>query len=64
VIKAFLNLCLILFLNTLACLVAFIAAAAVAWAAICSARWIFAGFQNAVKALRARRPRRDVRAPG
>ena len=63
-IKAFLNLCLILFLNTLAFMVAIVAAAAVAWAAICGARWIFAGFQNALMALRARRAERDVRPPG
>jgi hypothetical protein len=51
VIKAFLNLCLILFLDTLAYMVAIVAAAAVAWAAVCGARWIFAGFQKALMAL-------------
>lgn len=63
-IKAFLNLCLIFFFNTLACIVGLVAAVAVAWAAVCAARWIFARFQNAVMALRARRPERDVRARG
>ena len=54
-IKAFLNLCLVLFLDMLAYMVAFVAAAAVAWAAVCGARWIFAALRNSVMALRTRR---------
>ena len=53
-IKSFLNLCLILFLDTLAYMVAIVAAAAVTWAAVCGARWVFAALQNATMALWAR----------
>jgi hypothetical protein len=60
VIKSFLNLCLILFLNTLAYIVAFIAAVVVAWAALCGARWIFAAILNAVVALRARLRKKEM----
>jgi hypothetical protein len=42
VIKSFLNLCLLLLLDMPAYMLAIIAAAAVAWAAVCGARWIFA----------------------
>jgi hypothetical protein len=62
VIKAFLNLCLTLFLNTLACLVAFIAAAAVAWAALWGAKWLLAALHNAVIALRARQRKKETHA--
>jgi hypothetical protein len=62
VIKTFLNLCLIFFLNTLAYMVALIAAAAVAWAAVCGARWIFAAFQNAAIALWARQRKKEMYA--
>jgi len=60
VIKTFLNLCLIFFLNTLAYLVALIAAVAVAWAAVCGARWICAALQNAVMSLRARQRKKEM----
>jgi hypothetical protein len=60
VIKSFLNLCLILFLDMLAYMVAIVAAAAVAWAAICGARWIFAVVQNAVVALWARQRKKGT----
>ena len=59
-IKTFLNLCLIFFLNTLAYLVALIAAVAVAWAAVCGARWICAALQNAVMSLRARQRKKEM----
>jgi hypothetical protein len=36
----------------LAYMVAFTAAAAVAWAAVCGAKWIFAAFRNSVVSLR------------
>ena len=61
-IKSFLNLCLILFLDMLAYMVAIIAAAAVAWAAICGARWIFTVVQNAVVALWARQRKKEMHA--
>ena len=61
-IKTFLNLCLIFFLNTLAYMVALIAAVAVAWAAVGGARWIFAALQNAVVALRARQRKKEMYA--
>ncbi|MGO8736454.1 MAG: hypothetical protein ACLQVM_27090 [Terriglobia bacterium] len=61
-IKAFLNLCLILFLDMLAYMVAIVAAAAVAWAAVCGARWIFAAFRNSVMALRARQRKKEMSA--
>jgi hypothetical protein len=60
VIKSFLNLCLVLFLDTLACMVAFIAAVAVVWAALCGARWVFARLQNAVTALMTRLRRKEM----
>ena len=59
-IKAFLNLCLILFLDTLAYMVAIVAAAAVAWAAFWGARWVLATLQNAVTALKARQRRKEI----
>ena len=62
-IKAFLNLCLVLFLDTLAYMVAIVAAAAVMWAALCGARWIFAAFQEAIMALRARGRKKVIYAP-
>ncbi len=61
-IKSFLNLCLLLFLDMLAYMVAIVAAAAVAWAAVCGARWIFAALQNAVTALKARQSRKEMHA--
>ena len=61
-IKSFLNLCLILFLDMLAYMVAIVAAAAVAWAAVCGARWIFAALRNAVVALRARQSKKEMYA--
>jgi len=62
VIRTFLNLCLISFLNTLAYMVALVAAFAVAWAAVCGARWIFAALQNAVIALWPRRRKKEIYA--
>jgi len=62
VIKSFLNLCLLLFLDMLAYMVAFVAAAAVACAAVCGARWICAALQNAVVALRARLRKKELYA--
>ena len=59
-IKAFLNLCLILFLDMLAYMVAIVAAAAVAWAAVCGAKWIFAALRNSVMSLRARQRRKEL----
>ena len=61
-IKSFLNLCLLLFLDTLACIVAFIAAAAVVWAAVCGARWVFAALRNAAIALWARQRKKEIYA--
>ena len=61
-IKAFLNLCLILFLDMLAYMVAIVAAAAVAWAAFWGARWIFAALQKAVTALKARLKKKEMHA--
>jgi hypothetical protein len=51
---------LVLFLDTLAYMVAIVAAAAVAWAAVCGARWIFAAFRNSVMALRARQRKKEM----
>jgi hypothetical protein len=62
VIKSFLNLCLILFLDMLAYMVAIVAAAAVAWAALRGARWIFAVVQNAATALRGRWRKKEMYA--
>ena len=59
-IKSFLNLCLILFLDMLAYMVAIVAAAAVAWAAVRGAKWIFAAFRNSVMALRARQRKKEM----
>ncbi len=59
-IKSFLNLCLLLFLDMLAYMVAIVAAAAVAWAAVSGARRIFAALQNAVTALKARQRRKEI----
>ena len=61
-IKAFLNLCLILFLDMLAYMVAFVAAFAVAWAAFWGARWILAALQKAVAALKARERKKEMYA--
>ena len=61
-IKSFLSLCLILFLDMLAYMVAIVGAAAVAWAAVCGARWIFAAFRPSVMALRARRTKKEMHA--
>ena len=61
-IKSFLNLCLILFLDMLAYMVAVVAAAAVAWAAVCGAKWIFAAFLTAAKAMRARQRKKEMHA--
>jgi hypothetical protein len=62
VIKSFLNLCLLLFLDMLAYMVAIVAAAAVAWAAVCGARWICAALQNAAIALWARQRKKEMYA--
>jgi hypothetical protein len=62
VIRSFLSLCLILFLDMLAYMVAFAAAAAVAWAAVCGAKWIFAALKNAAMALRARWRKKEMHA--
>ena len=59
-IKSFLNLCLILFLDMLAYMVAIVAAAAVAWAAVRGAKWIFAAFRNSVMVLRARQRKKEM----
>ncbi len=59
-IKSFLNLCLLLFLDTLAYMVAIVAAAAVAWAAVCGARRIFAALQNAVTVLKTRQRKKEM----
>ena len=59
-IKSFLNLCLVLFLDTLAYLVALIAAAAVTWAAVCGTRWIFAALRNSVMSLRGRWRKKEM----
>ena len=61
-IKSFVNLCLILFLDMLAYMVAFVAAAVVAWAAVCGARWVFAVLQNAAIAMWARQRRKEMHA--
>jgi hypothetical protein len=60
VIKSFLNLCLLLFLDMLAYLIAIVAAAAVAWAAVCGARWIFAALRDSVTALKARQTKKEI----
>jgi hypothetical protein len=62
VIKSFLNLCLLLFLDTLAYMVAIVAAAAVTWAAVCSARWVLGVLRNAAMALWARRRKKEMYA--
>jgi len=54
------NLCLILFLDMLAYMVAIVAAAAVAWATVCGARWVFAAFRNSVLALPARQRKKEM----
>ena len=59
-IKSFLNLCLILFLDMLAYMVAIVAAAAVAWAAFWGARWIFDTLQKAVTALKVRQRKKEM----
>ncbi len=59
-IKSFLNLCLLIFLEILECMVAIVAAAAVAWAAVCGAKWIFAAIRNSVMSLRARRTKKEI----
>ena len=58
-IKSFLSLCLLLFLDMLAYMVA-IVAAAVAWAAVCGAKWIFAAFRNSAMSLRARQRKKEM----
>ena len=62
-IKSFLNLCLLLFLDLLAHMVAIAAALAVAWAAVCCARWAFRKFTASVTALKARLARKEAYAP-
>ena len=59
-IKSFLNLSLLLFLDTLAYMVAIVAAAAVTWVAICGVRWIFAVVRNALVALWARQRKKGT----
>ena len=62
-IKSFLNLCLLLFLDLLAHMLAIVAAAAVAWAAVCGARWTFRKFTTTVAARKAQRARKETYAP-
>ena len=59
-IKSFLNLCLLLFLDLLAHMVAIAAAFGVAWAAVCCARWAFRKFTASVTALKPRLARRET----
>ena len=59
-IKSFLNLCLLLFLDMLAYMVAIVAAAAVTWAAVCGTRWIFAALRNSVMSLRGRWRKKEI----
>ena len=61
-IKSFLNLCLLLFLDLLAHMVAIAAAFGVAWAAVCCARWTFRKFTTTVAALKARQARKETHA--
>ena len=61
--KSFLNLCLLLFLDILAHMVAIAAAFGVAWAAVCCARWAFRKFTTGVTALKARQARKETHAP-
>ena len=61
-IKSFLNLCLLLFLDLLAHMVAIVAAFGVAWAALCAARWTLRRLTAAVAALKARQARKVVYA--
>ncbi len=61
-IRSFLNLCLLLFLDMLAYMVAIVAAVAVAWAAVCGARWIFAALRNSAMSLRARQRKKEMHA--
>jgi len=60
VIKSFLNLCLLLFLDMLAYMVAIVAAAAVTWAAVCGTGWIFAALRNLVMSLRGRWRKKEI----
>jgi len=62
VIKSFLNLCLQLFLDLLAHIVAIAAAFGVAWATVCGARWTFRKFTTTVAALKARQARKETHA--
>ena len=62
-IKAYLNLCLLLFLDMLACMAAFLAAATVMWAALCGIKWIAAAFRNTVITLKTRQRRKETYAP-
>ena len=59
-IKSFLNLCLLLFLDMLAYMVAIVAAAAVTWAAVCGTRWIFAALRNSVMSLQGRWRKKEI----
>ena len=59
-IKSFLNLCLLLFLNLLAHMVAIVAAFGVAWAAVYCARWIFGQLRTTVTALKAQQARKEM----
>jgi len=63
VIKSFLNLCLLLFLDILAHMVAIAAAFGVAWAAVCCARWACRKFTTSVTVLKARQARKETNAP-
>ena len=58
-IKSFLNLCLLLFLDILAHMVAIAAAIGVAWAAVCCARWAYRKFTASVTARRAQLARKE-----
>ena len=61
-IKSFLNLCLLLFLDLLAHMVAIAAAFAVAWAALCGAQWIFGRFLATITALKAHLRKKEMHA--
>ena len=61
-IKSFLSLCLLLFLDLLAHMLAIAAAFGVAWAAVCGARWMFGKSRTIITALKARQARKEMHA--
>ena len=61
-IKSFLNLCLLLFLDLLAHMLAIVAAAAVAWAVVRGAKWIFGRFMAIITALKAHPRKKEMHA--